>query len=452
MTRVHDRFPVPPIRSGILAFLLLLTALGVPHVATADPAWNLNRVLDAVRSSDPRVRSARAAGSASRADVATSRFSLSPRISLNGGVVRSDDPAFLFSQKLWQGRFGAADFDLSELNDPAARTSLHYGVTIEQPLWNAGAELTSFSEASHGRRAADAAEGGRVSALLLEAVEAFGEAVRARETLAADSTARDAAAELRRAASELFRRGQVPELDTLRAFAHWAEADAAWRSSRSRYAVALLRVSQRAGSSLEPDSLGDLPPDAGLPSDVGPDGDAAPAFDLRAAQEEAAVERIRARRAGLSLLPSVNGRADVRHYRDADVGEFKRRWTVALAFDLPLWDGASRYQAWRAARARASRADAEAEAARQDWAANAAAARAEAASARERRDAATVARAASEEALRLASGRYRAGLLPLGDLLRVDAEAARSRQNDVAGRVDVLLADYRYRHATGGLR
>lgn len=449
MTHFPRRSDAAAGRFGMIAILVTGAAVCLPSIAAAGALWDLDRVLDAARSHDPRVEAARAGGDAERAQGSSSRFSISPRISVRGGAVRSDDPALLFSEKLWQGRFGASDFGLDALNDPAARTSLDYGVTLEQPLWNGGAEWTSFSETSHRHRAADAREAGRVSSRLLEAVEAYGEAVRARETLAADSTALDAAFEQRRASADLFRRGQVPELDTLRAFAHWAEADAAWRTARSGYAVALLRLSQRAGASIAPDSLGGLPPDEGIPGDGAGEGES---FDVRAAREEESIQKIRARRAGWSLLPSLNGRADVRYYRDADLGDFKRRWTAALVFDLPLWDGARRYQDWRAARARASEAGAEAEAARQDWAASLASARSEAALARERRDAAATGRAAAEEALRLASGRYRAGLLPLGDLLTVDAEAARARLNDVAGRVGVLLADYRYRHAMGSLQ
>ncbi|MGE5176890.1 MAG: TolC family protein [Hyphomicrobiales bacterium] len=437
------------IRARIIAILPAIAALALAPGALAAPGWDLDRVLAAVRANDPRVEAARSGGDAERAQGSSTRLSISPRVSLRGGAVRSDDPALLFSEKLWQGRFTADDFALDRLNDPSARTSLDYGLTLEQPIWNGGAELTSFAETSHRHRAADAREASRVSQRLLEAVQTYADAIQARETLAADSTARDAAFEQRRAAADLFRRGQVPELDTLRAFAHWAEADAAWRTARSDYAVALLRLSQRVGAGVAPDSLEGPPPDTGVPE---PEGDAAGSFDVKAAREDASVAGIRAQRAGWSLLPSLNGRADVRYYRDADLGDFKRRWTAAIVFDLPLWDGAKRWEEWRAARARAGEARARAEAARQDWTADVAAARSEATLARERRDAAAKARAAAEEALRLASGRYRAGLLPLGDLLTVDAEAARARLNDVAGRVGVLLADTRYRHAMGSLR
>ena len=41
---------------------------------------------------------------------------LSPHVTVSSGFTRTDDPAVLFSQKLWQGRFGMADFAIPSLN------------------------------------------------------------------------------------------------------------------------------------------------------------------------------------------------------------------------------------------------------------------------------------------------------------------------------------------------
>ena len=61
-------------------------------------------------------------------------------------------------------------------------------------------------------------------------------------------------------------------------------------------------------------------------------------------------------------------------------------------------------------------------------------------------------RRAAEEALRLASLRYRAGLLPLTDLLATDAEASAARAVAVEASTAVTLAYYRLLHAQGDLR
>jgi outer membrane protein TolC len=60
--------------------------------------------------------------------------------------------------------------------------------------------------------------------------------------------------------------------------------------------------------------------------------------------------------------------------------------------------------------------------------------------------------ATAEEALRFATQRYRAGLLPLTDLLATDAEAAAARQGRVEAEAVAVLAHYRLLRARGELR
>src|SRR5437762_3540595 len=73
-------------------------------------------------------------------------------------------------------------------------------------------------------RAATAAERAAIADRLLEAVEAYVGALRAREDARAAKLGLDAANAMRAAAAERFEEGQVPELDTLRAAAREGEA------------------------------------------------------------------------------------------------------------------------------------------------------------------------------------------------------------------------------------
>ncbi len=174
--------------------------------------------------------------------------------------------------------------------------------------------------------------------------------------------------------------------------------------------------------------------------------------ELTAARESATAQATESRTAALRLLPSLNSRLAVTGYRPADTGTFERRWMVALSADLPLFDGAQRVNEWRAASARATAARESARALERDLAVGLDAARAEDAIAPERRDAALAGRDAAEEALRLAGLRYRAGLLPLTELLAADAEAATARAAAIEASTAVVLAHYRLLHAQGDLR
>lgn len=444
-----------------LGFFAALAALVPLATSSAGETWTLDRVLEAARTQDPLVQSARAGARAGRAEGSAALSALSPRLSFEGNALRTDDPATLFTQRLRQGRFTDADFALSQLNDPAARSALDAGLVLDVPLWNGGVEITAPAAASHQRRAADATADATVASHLLRAVETYVEAVQARASLAADSSAVAAAEESRRAAVVLFQRDQAPEADTLRVAARWGEARLGQLASENRWGTALERLSLLVGQRVDAEGLGDLPDvgesDLGATWAEGGDDSLSPGAgaargELRAADEHARALDVEARRAGWRLLPSLNSRATLSYYRPWDEGEFEGRWTAGLSLSWPLWDGTRLLQERHAARSRADEAHAAHEGLRRRLAVEVEAARRERRVAGLSRDVARSARAAAEEGLRLASQRYRAELLPLGELLLAEAEAARARHNEVEAEGQVVLAHYRYLQAIGELR
>jgi outer membrane protein TolC len=447
----------------------LVTSFGLlwappSHAAEPRPAgtaneatWTLERVLDAVRRDGPATRSAAAQGRAGEAAGASAWSALSPRVSFRAGLTRSDDPALLFSQRLWQGRFTSADFAIDALNQPGPRSAVEYGFVLDQPIWNGGAEITAPAMASRMRREARAASRAGIADALLDAVRRYVAYIGARERAASDSVGLAAASVAHASAVERHRLGQVPDLDTLRTFAREAESAERRLESLRERDVARRRLA---------DVIGEAPSDDRIasPAAVDPTSFLSPAPTAPAAPNGAAppeLESARARadrfdleasRAALRMLPSLNGRLSMTYYRDPDVSDQERRWFAGLSLDWPLWDGALRWNERRAAAARADGARADYDALRREFAAREEAARRDLEIAGPRRDAARAARGATDEALRLATARYGAGLLSLDDLLAVDADAARARERQIAVDADLQLAAYTYLHATGRLR
>jgi len=444
---LRDRLHGAARAAAILAELLLLAGLSGPSPAVAEP-WTLERVVETVHRRDPGVVAARAAGEAARAQASQSRAALSPRVSFATGLVRGDDPALLFSQKLQQGRLTAEDLALPALNQPPAATSLQWGLVLEQPIWNAGREVTGRGLASHQLRAAAAAESAAVAERLLQAVELYVAAVRARAAAVADSIALTAAESYRRAAAERLRMEQTSPLDSMRAAARAGETRLRWLASRQAALLALERLSARVGASVEADSLAALPETSASPPATAP----SPRGELVSARESSAALLTESKRAGMGLLPSLNSRFTWTHYRDLHVGAWEPRWTAAVMLELPLWDGRRRYQDWGAARARARQAQENLAAMERDLALDLDAARSDAALALEQRAVARETDDAAEEALRFAAARYSAGLLTLTELLATDAEAARARESRVDAEAGAVLAHYRLLHTRGELR
>ncbi|HEU4724600.1 MAG TPA: TolC family protein [Candidatus Eisenbacteria bacterium] len=415
-------------------------------------SWTLGKVLDAARQASPAIRAARARQRAGAATAAAAWGALSPRLSLRGGASRSNDPALLFSQRLWQGRFTSDDFALDALNQPPARNALEYGLVLEQPLWNGGAEVTTPAVAASARRESDAESRAAVADALLDVVRRYVDYVSARARSLADSTALAAAESAHRAAVERHRQGQVPDLDTLRTFARAAEGvERSLLAERDRD-VSRRRLGDAIGASPSDDEI--AAPDPTEPATffalAAGGGRSAPS--LEASRARARRLALEASRASLRLLPSLNGLASMTYYRDPELDGAERRWFAGLSLDWPIWDGARRWNERRAAAARAEGARADLEGATREWAAKEEAARRDLELAGPRRDAARAARRASEEALRLATSRYREGLLPLDAWLAVDADAASARERAIARDADLLLAGYAYLHAIGGLQ
>ncbi len=447
----------------IAAFALVLWlcgAVGSPNAARAEDAatpapapsvWNLDRILDSARNDAPWAAAARAEGKAGEAMGATHWGALSPRVTAIGGLTRTNDPALLFSQRLWQGRFTADDFAIDALNQPGPRTALEYGLLLEQPIWNGGAEFTAPKAASRARREARAQAEAAVAETLLDAVRRYVAYVAARAGADADSLAMAAAEASHAASVERHRRGQLADLDTLRTFAHASEARERWLAGVRDRDVARRRLSDVVGVTLGDAEIA-TPPPADAESFLRDDAEASEPNELRAARARGERLSLEAARAAMRLLPSLNGRLAVTYYRDPDADGVERRWFAGLSVDWPLWDGTVRIQERRAAAARAEAARANAEALRRDLAARREAARRDVELAGPRRDAARAARRASEEALRLALARFRAGLLSLDALLQVDADAARARERHIEREAGVLLAGYTYLHATGRLK
>lgn len=428
-----------------VAAIAIVSLLLGPVAAHAD-GWPLARVLEVVRQRDAGVQAAHAAGDAGRAQAAQNWAALSPHVTLSTGFTRSDDPAALFSQKLRQGRLTSDDLALDALNHPSPQSALEWGIALDQPLFNGAREIMAPGQAARYGRAATSIERAAIADRLLAAVEAWVDALGAREDVRAAGQALLFADAMRTSAAQRLRMGQVAEVDTLRAAARVADARGRSLGASSRLALMLARLSRLVQAPVAEADL--VAADDSIPELPGP----AERGELEAAHEQAAAAAAESRQAGLALLPSLNSHAAVAQYRPAGTSGWEQRWMVAVSADLPLFDGARRLNELHAARARAAQADANAQAVERDLKIDLAAARAEAAVAVERRTAARAGRAAAEEALRLAVSRYRAGLLALTDLLAADAEATNARTAEIEATSAVTLAHYRLLHALGALQ
>lgn len=81
------------------------------------------------------LKAAEAATGAAREEVGMARGQLLPKITFEERYMRTDNPTFVFSSKLGQERFTAADFAIDSLNNPEAINDFQTSLSIEQPVY-----------------------------------------------------------------------------------------------------------------------------------------------------------------------------------------------------------------------------------------------------------------------------------------------------------------------------
>jgi len=379
-------------------------------------------------------RGARAAAEAQHAAANGARRGILPSLGADASLVRTTDPINAFGFTLKQRAVSMASFDPAALNDPAARANYAAGLTLQQPLVN-GDAWAGLRAARAAAAATDAqAEWTRVTTRVT-VVQAFYGAVVAREMAGTLVAAARAAHEHVRSAELAAANGLVTKSDVLLARVRAGEVDAQRIEAQSRAALAREQLAMILGapddtSFVLPDSLpfaGERPP-----KPTGVDERA----DVKAttlAKDAARLDRVRA---GVSMLPRLNGFARYEWNSVARVAAGKPMWTVGAMLSWSPFGGGAEWADLQGATARLRGAEVQAEGA-------------SAAAALERKDAdeawrVALARAAiadtavqqSDEALRIVRRKYEGGLAAIGELL--DAGAANTQAK-------LMRSDARYR-------
>jgi outer membrane protein TolC len=81
------------------------------------------------------LKAAKAALGAAAEEVGMARGQLLPKLTFEERYMRTDNPTFVFSSKLGQERFTAADFAIDSLNSPEAINDFQTSLSIEQPIY-----------------------------------------------------------------------------------------------------------------------------------------------------------------------------------------------------------------------------------------------------------------------------------------------------------------------------
>ena len=430
---------------------LFFAALFVALPASAQSTLSLSEAIRRAKAQNPDVGSAAAAEREAAERVTQARSGYFPKVDVAESWQHGNHPVFVFSSLLAQRQFTAADFALDALNHPAATDNFRTSFSVEQSLFDRTTSA-NIRAASIGR---DMAATGRqlVAQDLTSAVtDAFG------RVLVAEATARSAAAmvETARADRELAgnRRdaGRVTDADVLQLDVYLARTREQQVQATSDERIARILLNQLMGEPLGTMFSLDLTPPAtaiDIANAPGLEEEALknrPEVALAMLQEQMATAAVDAARA--AFLPQVAAQGAW----ELNGGAWDARsssWVVGTVVRINVFHGFADKARLAEAREQAQRRAIEkgkAETmARLDV--QNAIARLEAARASEAVGRATVDQA--RESRRIIRDRYESGLTDAAMLLRSADAVLQADAQQIAARVNVLVATATLQRAIG---
>jgi outer membrane protein TolC len=429
-----------------LHFLCPLFPLLVLSLAAASPAsaetLTLERAITLALAANPDLRAAAAAEAEARERREAAAAGWFPRLTVDEGWQRGNQPVFVFGSLLGQRRFTEANFAVSALNHPDPVDNVRASVGLSQALFDGGATAAAVRAAGASASLASAARRDAAGQVTVAVAQAYGAVLTAEAAVRAAGAAIDAATEDAARARARRDAGLVTDADVLALEVHLAQMRARRIGSAGDAAIARATLNRLVGAPLETEwDL--LEPSAPLvePLDLA----AAEAAAIRDRPDVAAaalrVERALAdaSAARAALLPRV-GMEGGYEWNGARWGDRASSWVVGIRAQWSLSLAGGERAASRAAGHAVERARAEQESA--DTAARldvrTASARLDAA--RASQDVATAAVAGARESERIIRDRFDSGLAGVTDVLRAANALLEADTLATAATVNVRVA------------
>jgi outer membrane protein len=420
----------------------------LPAARAEGETLTLQRAIAMALAANADVDAARAA----QAEAAAGRDAASrawlPRITLEEGWQRGDQPVFVFGSLLAQQRFTEANFAVQSLNHPAPLSNHRAAVLLQQSIFDAG-NMRARADAAAASFALSGVDHRRVEAdTAVAVVRAYGDA------LIAEASGRVARAAIQSTTQDVARaearhdRGLATAADVLSLKVHLAETQARAISADGEARIARAQLNSVLGVAIDTDwEL--VPPPVTTPR-ITPalDVSLADRPDVSAAAIQVDAADAAAREARTLLMPRVGVEGGY-EWNGSSWTNRAAAWLVGVRAELSLSVGGAEAARARAAahaveRARAQKTSVE-RAARVDLLA--ARERLDAALARE--DVAIGAVSHARESERIIRERYEAGLAGVTDVLHAADAVLAAESLEITSHIDALVASVMLDRALG---
>jgi outer membrane protein TolC len=207
-----------------VAILAVIFLLGLPGSSpAASQPLTLGEAMLLALEHNPGLKAAGLTVETAEADLAKARARFLPKVNFGETYSFSDNPTQVFMNKLNQRVFTQQDFLLNNLNFPKPFGNFRTGLTMSQPLFQAGEAYLGYKQAQLGREMAGALVLSARQQLLFQVTQTYYGLQLAQENLAVVKKAQATAAEHVKIAQSRFRSGAVVQADVLSAQVHLAK-------------------------------------------------------------------------------------------------------------------------------------------------------------------------------------------------------------------------------------
>jgi len=324
----------------------MLPAAASAQVSPLDLATAVDRVLEV----HPQLDVAWANQAERAAAAGEARVSRGPVVSGRVSALRYDDPMAV------SPIHGFAPDQLPGFDETLLQGAIDVGFT----LFDSGEQRARRRQAEELEQESVAALSETRQLLVARTVLAFADVGTRAEVLAAERSRREALARERQRAALRVEAGKAAELESLRAEAALAAADAAVVSAAAELDVAERELARLLDCEPEQTRAARLEPLVPAEHDERAEPTRRAALESAALNAAPAMERARRRlaaaEAGQSLarsawFPRLGAVASLQHFGDSDL-DFTSDWSAGLKLSVPIWNGTT---ARRVARARAGK-------------------------------------------------------------------------------------------------
>ncbi len=209
--------------SSRLSLLVLFVTI-VFSAGTVFPQ-SLENAVEKALNNNPRTKLAESKIKIAELKVNEAKVGKQPLVQFSQSVVRSNNPVFVFSSLIEQGRFSTSSFGIESLNNPKASTNFRSQVSVQMPLFDQRQTRSRFDQAEIGRRQANLQAESVRQQLRFDVVRAFYGVVLGEEMLRMRKDAVRSAKANRKKSKDMADVGLTNEADVLAAEVELADSE-----------------------------------------------------------------------------------------------------------------------------------------------------------------------------------------------------------------------------------